>query len=78
MSTETIKANKPNLPKAVVSHTVAVVSSCQVCGSERRTDYEGIREHSHDGVVTQWKNCGCLDCGQRRTDIFRTKMVESL
>lgn len=58
--------------KQVVSEAVVIESVCRMCGSHGRTDYANIRTHEHDGVRTQWKDCNCSVCGQRRTDIFKT------
>lgn len=59
--------------KQCVSESVVIPSVCRMCGSTERTNYKNIRRHEHDGIETEWKDCYCADCGQRRTDIFKTK-----
>ena len=49
-----------------------VQSLCRMCGSASRTHYVNVRSQEHDGILTQWKDTNCQQCGQRRTDIFKT------
>ena len=50
------------------------------CGSTERSQYIGthkklVQHMESKVVVTQWKRCYCLKCGQYRMDKYRTESV---
>lgn len=58
-------------------------SSCKMCGSTERSEYSNTRHIDASGTCaitgrtyTQviWRDCTCLDCGQKRCD--RTPVFE--
>jgi len=68
------KTKKPAAPRIVND---VLPSTCAICGSQDRSEYENTRRRDGDGICHQtgrtfvaviWRDCRCLNCGQRRVD----------